>query len=116
MADQDIGKLALFRNDKKANDRQPDYRGTGEIDGHGKVKVSAWIRKAASNGMTYMSLAVQTDDYHPQAETPPRYDDRQSDERPADNQPPPSRPAQEQLPRTQPTTDVEPEVDTTIPF
>ena len=100
MADQDIGKLALFKNERKENDRQPDYRGTGEIDGHGKVKVSAWIRKSAK-GQTYMSLAVQVDDYHPQPVQPP------ADQRQPDMMAYPVQPAQ----RAEPD-----EIDNTIPF
>ena len=51
------GSLSLFKNDKKENDAQPDYRGSGkQLDGS-EVWVAAWIKTSAS-GTKYMSLAI----------------------------------------------------------
>ena len=48
---------ALFRNDSKAKDEQPDYRGS--LDVHGQAYwISAWLR-TSREGKKYMSLSVQ---------------------------------------------------------
>ena len=49
---------ALFKNDKKGNEKAPDY--TGDIyDALGnKRRIAAWLKKSAS-GMSYMSLKVE---------------------------------------------------------
>lgn len=46
---------ALFKNDKKVRDNQPDYTGKAVIDGT-EYRLSAWIKEAKS-GRKYMSLA-----------------------------------------------------------
>ena len=47
----------LFKNDRKAEDSQPDY--TGNINFNGTdCWLSAWLKKD-KNGKTYMSLSVQ---------------------------------------------------------
>ncbi len=46
---------ALFKNERKANERQPDYTGDAVINGQ-KMRISAWVKKAKS-GKTFMSLA-----------------------------------------------------------
>lgn len=39
------GTFTLFRNDKRGNDKRPDYRGTGkDMDGN-DIEVAAWERK-----------------------------------------------------------------------
>jgi uncharacterized protein (DUF736 family) len=48
---------ALFRNKRKDSEKQPDYRGTAEID-HTEYWVSGWTKKDR-NGDSYMSLAFQ---------------------------------------------------------
>ena len=49
---------ALFKSDKKGNEKAPDY--TGDIyDANGKKRrIAAWLRKSGS-GMTYMSLKIE---------------------------------------------------------
>ena len=49
---------ALFKNDKKGNEKAPDY--TGELhDASGKKRrIAAWLRKSGS-GISYMSLRVE---------------------------------------------------------
>jgi uncharacterized protein (DUF736 family) len=44
----------LFKNDKKVNDKAPDYKGKCFIDGVEK-EIAAWIREA-KNGSKYLSL------------------------------------------------------------
>lgn len=46
---------SLFKNDNKATDSHPDYKGSGLIEGVGDVWLDAWIN-TAKDGTKYMSL------------------------------------------------------------
>jgi hypothetical protein len=47
---------ALFKNDRKENEKQPDYKGSATIDGV-DYWISAWINVSQKDGKTkYMSL------------------------------------------------------------
>jgi uncharacterized protein (DUF736 family) len=48
---------ALFKNDNKTTDKQPDYKGDAIINGE-KKQISAWINTSAK-GLKYMSLTFQ---------------------------------------------------------
>ena len=48
---------ALFKNDNKKTEKQPDYKGSGIINGEQK-EISAWINTSAK-GLKYMSLTFQ---------------------------------------------------------
>ena len=50
---------ALFKNDRKTTDNQPDYSGSALIGGV-DMWISAWIKKG--NGKTFMSLAFKPKD------------------------------------------------------
>jgi hypothetical protein len=50
-------KGALFRNDRKDDDRDPDYRGNINVDGV-EYWLSAWL-KVSKDGKKYMSLSVK---------------------------------------------------------
>lgn len=50
----------LFRNDRKENDRQPDYKGSAEINGV-EVWISAW-KKQSQNGTGFLSLSFKPKD------------------------------------------------------
>jgi|APCry1669189534_1035231.scaffolds.fasta_scaffold441208_1 uncharacterized protein (DUF736 family) len=50
---------ALFKNDKKTKESQPDYRGTAEVNGQ-KYLVSSWI-KTSKAGNKFMSLSFTVD-------------------------------------------------------
>lgn len=78
----------MRKNDRKAEgSSQPDYKGSGKIDGVNK-DFSAWLKKD-KNGVTFMSFSFQQpyakkaagdDDTTPRASqrnanTPPAYDD-----------------------------------------
>ena len=71
---------ALFKNDKKGNEKAPDY--TGDIyDASGnKRRIAAWLQKSKS-GMSYMSLKIsdaqqqQPRDYQEPAPEAPVADD-----------------------------------------
>ena len=39
--------IVLFKNDKKGNEKAPDYKGKGNIDGKDKV-AAGWIREGKS--------------------------------------------------------------------
>ena len=48
---------SLFKNDRKNNERQPDYTGNAIINGK-NMRVSAWLKKS-QNGTAFMSLAFE---------------------------------------------------------
>lgn len=48
---------ALFKNQRKQRESQPDYQGEAMVNGHAYY-LSAWIRKSAQ-GMTFMSIAFK---------------------------------------------------------
>jgi uncharacterized protein (DUF736 family) len=56
----DTNRGALFKNDKKATDKHPDYKGSLNVEGV-EFYVSAWI-KTSKAGSKYMSLAVTAKD------------------------------------------------------
>lgn len=49
--------FSLFENDKKGNDKAPDWRGKGLINGE-EVKIAVWKRKSAS-GIEYLSGVIE---------------------------------------------------------
>lgn len=49
--------FSLFENDKKGNDKAPDFKGKGLIDGK-EVRVAIWKRKSAS-GIEYLSGTIE---------------------------------------------------------
>lgn len=48
--------FTLFESDKKGNDKAPDYKGKGVIDGK-EVRVAIWKRKSAS-GIDYLAGTI----------------------------------------------------------
>lgn len=52
----------LFKSDKSGNDRAPDYKGSGEIDGE-QYWISGWVKVAGpmakTPGSKFLSLAFQ---------------------------------------------------------
>lgn len=49
--------FSLFENDKKGNDKAPDWRGKALIDGK-EMRVAIWKRKSAS-GIEYLSGTIE---------------------------------------------------------
>jgi uncharacterized protein (DUF736 family) len=49
--------FSLFANDKKGNEKAPDWKGKGLIDGK-EVRIAVWQRKSAS-GIEYMSGTIE---------------------------------------------------------
>jgi uncharacterized protein (DUF736 family) len=45
---------ALFANDKKGNEKAPDYKGKGQVNGK-DVDLAAWVRKS-EKGTSYLSI------------------------------------------------------------
>lgn len=45
---------ALFANDKKGNEKAPDYKGKGQVNGK-DVELAAWVRKS-EKGTSYLSI------------------------------------------------------------
>ena len=56
MAQDKDNSGALFTNDKKENDNQPDYTGPCVVNGK-KMRISAWKNKAKTDGRDYLGLA-----------------------------------------------------------
>jgi uncharacterized protein (DUF736 family) len=48
----------LFKNDKKGNEKRPDYRGSCVID-NVDMNISAWIKASKKTGDKFMSLRFE---------------------------------------------------------
>ena len=85
MANKPAFSAALFKNERKESETQPDFTGPGSIsqsdfeaiakaiidgnyllndDGQIKVRVAGW-RKKSQGGKDYISLSLSLDDYVP---------------------------------------------------
>ena len=62
---------ALFKNEKKASDRHPDYTGSWTDSNGVEHWLSAWIKTSAS-GKTFMSLSATVKDQAPVAKPQPQ--------------------------------------------
>ena len=60
---------SLFKNDNKATDSHPDYKGSGLIEGVGDVWLDAWIN-TAKDGTKYMSLKFKPKEARQEAPRP----------------------------------------------
>ena len=49
---------ALFKNDKRGNEKAPDYTGTIYDASGKKRRIAAWLRQS-KNGNNYMSLKIE---------------------------------------------------------
>ncbi len=49
---------ALFKNERKQNPNQPDYRGDAMIEGI-QYEIGAWVKEAKSTGKQFMSLSFK---------------------------------------------------------
>ena len=59
MANQKDNSGALFKNDRKTNANQPDYKGSVQVDGR-DYWISAWIKQGKQQ--KFMSLAFTLKD------------------------------------------------------
>lgn len=62
--EQKEGQGSLFKNDKKTNEKQPDYSGSIMVDGKAH-KLAGWVRES-KNGKKFLSLKVESTNYNPQ--------------------------------------------------
>jgi uncharacterized protein (DUF736 family) len=51
-------KGVLFKNDKKGNEKRPDYRGSAVIN-NVDYNLSAWIKASQKTGDKYMSIKIE---------------------------------------------------------
>jgi len=58
--EQKEGQGSLFKNDKKTNDKQPDYRGSLKWQNQ-TLNVAGWV-KDAKNGAKCLSLKIEAID------------------------------------------------------
>ena len=49
---------AIFKNDKKTAENQPDYRGKMMVDGK-EWEISLWVRESQASGLKYLSAAIK---------------------------------------------------------
>jgi hypothetical protein len=74
---------AIFKNDKKTADNQPDYRGKIDVDGVEK-QISLWVKKSKDGTKTFFSAKI-SEPYNgggqtsPQPVTPPIQDEANDD-------------------------------------
>ena len=59
---------ALFRNDRKEKETQPDYTGEAKIEGV-EYRLSAWLNES-KNGKKYMGLKLTAKDDMPGQQAP----------------------------------------------
>ncbi len=88
--EQKNNELVVFPNDRKTEDRHPDFKGTGMIDGVLKW-VSMWENTSKKDGTVYFKIVVQDKVDNAQQGTP----------RQAPRQAPAGRPAARQQPHDQ---------------
>ena len=69
---------ALFKNDKKGNEKAPDYTGNCMVDGF-EYRIAAWVKEG--NKGKFMSVTFQRKDEEkkpaPKAPVPTSFDDDQ---------------------------------------
>jgi len=53
----DTNRGAFFKNERKENENQPDYKGPLNVEGK-DYEIAGWIKKSKT-GKTYLSLKVQ---------------------------------------------------------
>jgi uncharacterized protein (DUF736 family) len=49
--------FSLFENDKKGNDKSPDFKGKGMVDGK-EVRVAVW-KRTSKTGVEYLSGSIE---------------------------------------------------------
>jgi uncharacterized protein (DUF736 family) len=63
----DTNKGAIFKNDRKQNERQPDYNGTINVEGK-EYYISCWIKESKA-GKKFFSTSLTAKE-QPQQPTP----------------------------------------------
>lgn len=62
--EQKAGQGSLFKNEKKTEEKHPDYKGSLTTPEGVECWVSAWIKRQEGKA-TYMSLSIQVKDIQP---------------------------------------------------
>lgn len=60
---------AIFKNDKKTAENQPDYRGKMMVDGQ-HWEISLWVRESQATGQKYFSAAIKEPYVKPEETAP----------------------------------------------
>ena len=60
---------AIFKNDNKTAENQPDYRGRMMVDGQ-QWEISLWVRESQATGKKYFSAAIKEPYVKPEAPAP----------------------------------------------
>ena len=60
---------AIFKNDNKTAENQPDYRGKMMVDGQ-QWEISLWVRESQATGKKYFSAAIKEPYVKQEAPTP----------------------------------------------
>jgi uncharacterized protein (DUF736 family) len=63
------GQGRIFKNDKKGNEKAPDFRGEAITPDGGKLKIAGWIQSPKGGGDNYISLKIEEDNYVKPTET-----------------------------------------------
>ena len=71
---QKPGTWNLFRNARRQNDKQPEYRGTITLEDGTKLELSAWV-KESKNGEKFFSGTAREPYRKPEETPPPPVDD-----------------------------------------
>ncbi len=69
--EQKEGSGTLFSNDKKGNDKAPDWRGDALLNGK-KIKPAGWIKNG--NKGDFISLKIEEDNWKPTPKDQPQGD------------------------------------------
>lgn len=57
------GDGVLFKNDRKTDDRHPDYKGNALINGQ-EMDIGAWVKESAKTGQKFFSLSIRPKQNH----------------------------------------------------
>jgi hypothetical protein len=56
---------AIFKNDKKGNDKAPEYKGTINIEG-ADYEIALWIQKSKDGSKTFFSTSQKLKEVQPE--------------------------------------------------
>jgi uncharacterized protein (DUF736 family) len=59
---------AIFKNEQKSSDKQPDYKGKINVDGVEK-QISLWLSTSQKDGKKFFSVQI-SEPYQPQQQAP----------------------------------------------
>lgn len=68
---------AIFKNEQKSSDKQPDYKGKINVDGVEK-QISLWLSTSQKDGKKFFSVQI-SEPYQPQQQGPAQQQEKQDD-------------------------------------